>query len=464
MQPNRGRGGRGGGRGRGGGGRGYGGDQYAGMPAQPYNAMQPQQQFTTPGFGAAPQQQGFGSTPGFQQQPGMYQNPQGYSAPGGYQQGFQPNNGYSGRGAPGHGQKKPPKTVQHVQIDASMILNVAAFLQPGEHPVQLSTYAISKTPAAPGQAPQVRVYTGDVAGVMREFNFGQGWIQSRKAQMEGSILSMLSVDIYLFVGIQQTNGADMVGLVKAFNLGDGSQQMLQDPQLMPLPVAHRFGVRSIIQAGQFLITGGMDGQVKAWGFNNGLWNLHGKYGGDAGAHAGEVTAISGKCAGSLITASARGDVRSWRLVDGTIINDAQQAHIGPVAAIDVFVASPENQYVLTCGDSDGYVRMWSAPALVPLHQVSVQPPPTPEMMQRPANPATAMKIIQIAGTPQLFVGFRNGSTNVYLMKDTNNFERLGFVEGHERKTKVLGFDIVDGANMLCLVTDKGMVNWFRLLQ
>jgi WD40 repeat protein len=224
-------------------------------------------------------------------------------------------------------------------------------------------------------------------------------------------------------------------------------------------------------AQQWLVTGGGDGQVKAWNYvpdatGGGKWNLHGLYGGDSGAHSAEVVAMSAKCPGSLITASSAGDLKSWRLVDGTVITDNKQGHVGAISAIDVLSVDPETHFVVTCGEQDSFVRLWSAPALVPLYQITVQPPSgAPGMAARPHNPTTAMKIVQVGQQQHLFVGMRNGTVNVYHMKDQKHFEKLGFVDGHQRKAKIIGFDTIStGVAMLCVVTDKGFVNWFRLAQ
>jgi WD40 repeat protein len=169
----------------------------------------------------------------------------------------------------------------------------------------------------------------------------------------------------------------------------------------------------------------------------------------------------------LFSTSNRGELKMWHLTEGRFIGSNPTAHQGPICALDVLAVSDTQFYVLTAGAEDALVRLWSASptGLSQLHQISTAPPPNPSMNRTP-NPLSAMRVIQVKqGVQQLFVGFRNGSIQVYTLKDVTRWERLGVVDGHQRQTKVLGFDTVDTsptAKMLCAVMENGNVNWFQL--
>ena len=447
-------GGRGGGS-RGGRGRGTGYDNGA------YGAA-PQHGYGAPGYVQAPYANNTYAAPGHAAAPAA-----GYGMPQTGYEGY-PQGGMGGAAAG----KKPPKIASHVQFDPSMMVNVSSFLAPGERPAQLASFAISYLPATtPGQPSRVSVYTGDQSGVMREFTHNGTWVQTRKAQHEGPVTSLLAVDVWLFVAIQQSSpSGGVIGVVKAYNLANNTQTTLIDPS-SGIPGAHFNSVRCMCAAQQWLITGGGDGQVKAWSFaqdpatGEGKWTLHGMYGGGVAHQNGEVTAMSGKCAGSLITGSGSGELKSWRLVDGTM-QAAVQAHVGPIASMDVLSAGPDNQFIVTCGANDSYVRLWKGPTLEKLHELTVQPPPSvvPGAPVHHQNPVTSLKIIQVGQVPQLFVGMWNGTVVVYHMKDVRHFEKLGFVDGHQRKTSILGFELLSTMPFLCMVSDKGFINWFRLPQ
>lgn len=447
------RGGGGGGRGRGRG-RGGGGGQQQGYPGQ----MQPQMY---PGMTVA-QQPAFGIQPGGIVGQPMY----GTAAPMGLQgvaPGVPPygmaqgNGGFSHQGAgAGRGQAK---MASHVVFDRSMLLNVNV---QGEQPSKLSSFSLSCVMTAAGQPPSVNVFTGDLNGVTKFFGFeASGWMMTNKIQQEGIITSVFSVHPFLFVAIQQKapNGHPF-GVIKAYNLSTQAQALLQDPSMMP--ASHNIAVRCMVQTGEFLVSGGSDGHVKAWRMKeDGSWECRGRFGGDA-AHGSEVTAMSGKISGILVSGASQGDLRVWRSADGTALAQSG-GHVGPVAAIDALIVNETTQFILTCGESDGHIRMWQAPTLTPIYQVTVQPPLTPGVQARPNNPITALKVVTVGNSQQLFVGFWNGNVSVYMMRSENNFQKLGFLDGHERKTKVLAFDTVPTgqAPMLCVVTDNGCVNWYR---
>jgi WD40 repeat protein len=414
-------------------------------------------------------QGGYGNARGIQQQPvqgyqgynNYQQQPGGFQGQGQYDGGnFNGGRGRGGGAAGGGMLKKQIKIASHVQFNPSMVFNVSRFLQ-GEREAQLSCSALSIV-QIPNEAPRVSVYTGDLDGQMREFNFNVStgaWMQPRHAQHDGPVTCLLIVGNWLFVGVKSPAPTRSLGLVKAYNLVDNSQYVFQDHR--GLPAAHLLSVRCICVSQQLLITGGGEGHVKAWSFSANQWNLHGAYGGDAGAHSGEVVAMSAKCAGTLITASAKGDMKSWNPVNGACIADAVQGHIGAIGALDVLSVGQTN-FVVTCGEQDGFVRLWSAPALQIMHQITVASPPQPGMSAKPHNPMTAIRIVQVGREQHLFVGFRNGSIQVYHMRDPSNFERLGVVDGHRRQAKIVSIDVVASNGMVCVVTENGDVNWFHL--
>jgi hypothetical protein len=246
--------------------------------------------------------------------------------------------------------------------------------------------------------------------------------------------------------------------VKAFNLSNNREFRLVDPSGNP---THIGAVKCMRVGPNVLITGGAEGHVKAWSYgeSSGTWSLLGIYGGAISAHDSEIVAMSTKCTDVLVTASAKGELKTWR-ISGDLVS-AYQAHTGPIGGLDVLAIGTDNKFIATCGEADACIRLFSAPVLQQLYSINALPP-APAMN----NPMTALKIVPIGNEHHLFVGFRNGMVQVYNMKNPTLFERLGVVDGHKRQTKVISLDAVIAGPvcMLCLATENGVVNWFHLRQ
>lgn len=358
-------------------------------------------------------------------------------------------------GAPNYppGSKPPLKLASNVEFNGGMLLKVMSFARPEESAGPLSAFALS----SPGP---VRVFTGDVNGNLREFECDSGvWRQSRIAKHEGPVTAVLAVDVWLFVGVDVRDAGTgaMLGVVKVYNLATNAEMRLVT-NATTMPAAHFLSVRCMCAAPPYLITGGADGQIKAWKLDPAAgWVSHGVYGGTGGAHP-NLGVITVKPVGTdaLVSGSTTGTLKIWGLTNGNEMA-AVQAHIGDIGAVDVITVNGSS-FITTAGSNDTAIRLWGFPTLQPLYELRIGSNPNI------VNPISALKTI-VSPTQQhfLFIGFRNGSAQVWLMKDSSNFVKLGAIDGHERKSRVMGFDTSAAAgNMVCLVTDRGDVNWFAL--
>lgn len=351
------------------------------------------------------------------------------------------------------------KKATHVQFNPGMLFNVSSFAQPNEPAGELLSCTVLCLPGAqPGQPVRVRVFTGDMNGTLREFNCDTGtWAQSRSAKHDGPVTALLAVHDWLFVGLHVPNANGPMGVLKAYNLGDNREFNLVDSR--GLPAAHMVSVKCLIAGSGLLVSGGGEGQVKAWKFGQN-WSLAGVYGGDVGAHDQEVDCMSTKIPNLLISGSHRGEVKVWRLGEGECTAHVQ-AHQGPIGAMDVLSVAEDKHYLLTCGELDNNLRLWLVlpNQLQGIHQMTLAPPHINK-----AIPNTALRVVKVGNQQQLFIGAHNGSVQVYNMRGETNFQRLGVVDGHERQTKVLMFETVEvpGGVMLCIATAKGFVNWFQV--
>ncbi|KAH9259927.1 hypothetical protein BASA81_001687 [Batrachochytrium salamandrivorans] len=433
-------GGRGRGRGGGGGRGGYQGNFYA----------QPQQQQLQPG--------------GFNQYPPNNNNPtfNNNSIPASH---GQSNSAFT---------KKPPRMAQHVKFVPGMHFNICkvAQLVPSTVVTGFCLNLIPNPALPPGSAPRVQLFTSAMDGSMIEFNCDTGlWQKSRGTIMPGPTTCVLAVDSWVFVAY--LIGGDR-GAIKAFNLSSGREFVLMDGVgTQTLDAAHLGKVTCMTVGNNMLVTGGSDGQAKAWNFlgeDQGGWQLFGTFASPLG-NGEEISCMKPlPKLGLLFTCTTIGSIKMWRLNEGTLIGIFPNAHQGSICGLDMLNVGLDQVFLLTAGLGDMFIRLWqvNTNGLIPVHQVSTIPPSNPNYTSKPPVPLSAIKIIQTLGHQpehQLFVGSQNGSINVYRLKSTTQFDRIGVVDGHQRFSKVVGFDVVPtgpGSQMMCAITENGNVNWFGL--
>jgi WD40 repeat protein len=163
---------------------------------------------------------------------------------------------------------------------------------------------------------QTKIFTGSKDGFWRLWTYANNtFVKEFENQMGGPVHCVVVASNFLFCGFESVSPSlpdCTVGMIHAWNLTNPSDPPLEfyaHPTMMAY--AHNRGVTNLLVDGHNVVSGSLDGGIKAWSFTNGTFAMtHSLVG-----HAREITGLA-LVDGMLWSASADGSIRLWDMSKG----------------------------------------------------------------------------------------------------------------------------------------------------
>mmetsp|Transcript_17241 Transcript_17241/g.30389 ORF Transcript_17241/g.30389 Transcript_17241/m.30389 type:complete len:391 (+) Transcript_17241:292-1464(+) len=298
------------------------------------------------------------------------------------------------------------------------------------------------------------VFTGGLDGLVKMFNLGDG---SATEQQEGAEVSALCFYAnWLFVGfLQQVPNNQLVGFVKGYNFGTNPVKNFNLEIDSSFPAAHRARVTSICVAGEILFTGGEDGAVRGWKLDGAAWKLVGSLGGDL-AHNAPVHKV--EFINNHLFTAAKGEIKIWDMKGQCL--STFQAHQDEITGICGWTKDTQN--VLLTSSTDATIKVWDLSTTNVIQQgaVPIFTYPPPQVPKKPKAITSMLTHVMSNGMHILIIGTIDGSLQALDLPDFND---RGFLSGHDRSSSISSLTIVQPQNLLFAGNLAGQLNCFTLL-